>query len=415
MMTIRKRSVHFLWAFTLFILTACTMTQAPIGNPEAPYPPRDVVVGDIYHLPTGVKVSAEEMLAAISDARIVYVGETHDNPAAHRLQLKILKDMVARYPGQVSLGMEMFNRSQQEVLDRWVTGMLDEKTFLKDVDWYGTWKMDFAYYADILHFARDAGIPVIGLNATQEMVRALGRQTPEELDPQTRSQLPEFDFDDPYQTAMTQAIYADHTQGESMLAGFQRIQTLWDETMAESITRHLQAKGPNQRMVVLAGGNHIRYGFGIPRRVFRRLPTSYVLVGVREIDLPKDKQDGLMDVEMPPFPMPPYDYLVYTAYESLDSKRVKLGVHMKEENGRVVVEAVVPQSAADLAGVRQGDVIVALGETEIADMFDLIYAVRQYASGDQSVMIVERDQTPITLNVTFTPMPEADRKVHPQE
>ena len=159
--------------FSLFFsLTACTMTQHQIGNPETPYPPMtEPTVGDLYHLPTGVKVTAEQMSNAITDARIVYVGETHDNPAAHRLQLQVLQAMAKEHAGNLSLGMEMFNPTQQEALDRWVAGELDEKTFLKEVRWFSGWSMDFAYYKEILHFAREAGVPVIGLNATKEMVK----------------------------------------------------------------------------------------------------------------------------------------------------------------------------------------------------------------------------------------------------
>ena len=95
-------------------------------------------------------------------------------------------------------------------------------------------------------------------------------------------------------------------------------QTLWDEVMAETTANHLlTCLDGSQRMVVVAGGNHIRHGMGIPRRVFRRLPTSYLLVGTDEINIPADKQDRLMDVETPLFPMPPYDYVAYVAYEDL--------------------------------------------------------------------------------------------------
>ena len=55
------------------------------------------------------------MTAAITDARIIYVGETHDNPASHRQELQVLKAVAERYPGQVSLGMEMFNAGHQDV------------------------------------------------------------------------------------------------------------------------------------------------------------------------------------------------------------------------------------------------------------------------------------------------------------
>jgi membrane-associated protease RseP (regulator of RpoE activity) len=228
------------------------------------------------------------------------------------------------------------------------------------------------------------------------------------LDEETRSQLPEIDLDDPYQRAMAEAIFAGHSSGKAMLDGFLRIQTLWDETMAENIARVMQEKGSEHRMVVLAGGNHVRYGFGIPRRVYRRLPTSYMLVGIRELVIPGNKQGKLMDVEMPRFPMPSYDYLVYTEYESLPGERVKLGVRMKEEDGKVLVEGVVPGSAADQAGILAGDIIVSMGEVVIADSFDLVYEVNQRVSGDQTALIVEREGEQINLDVTFVPLPKAD-------
>ena len=387
-------------------LTACTMSQPSLGNPEAPYPPQTPpAVGDIWHVPSGVKVTAAQMHAAVADARIIYVGETHDNPAAHRLELEVLAAVAERYPGQTSLGLEMFNTGQQGALDQWVAGELTEKEFLKKSAWYDNWRMDYAYYRDILDYAREHDIPVVGLNATREMVKAVGRQPLAELDEELRSQLPELDLDDPYQRAMAAAIYADHSQSDNMFDGFLRIQTLWDETMAESIVRAMADHGPEQRMVVMAGGNHVRHGFGIPRRVYRRLPTSYVLVGSRELVVPAEKQDKLMNVEMPHFPMPPYDYLVYTEYESLPGERVKLGVRMQETDGRVVVAGVVPESAADNAGVKAGDVVVALDEAVIADSFDLIYEVNQRVSGERANLVVERDGEQLSLVITFTALP----------
>ncbi len=407
-MNIRINVISLLYILTLLSLTACTMTQQPIGNSEVPYPPENPLVGEIYHLPTGIKVSQKQMLSAITDARIIYVGETHDNPAAHRLELDVLTAMAKRYPGQLSLGLEMFNSEQQEALDQWVAGELSEKEFLKNSQWYNNWRMDYAYYRDILNYARQHQVPVIGLNATRELVKKVGRTPFEELDEEVREQLPEIDLEDPYQIAMAKAIFADHSSGKAMLDGFLRIQTLWDESMAESVARIMREQGPEHRMVVMAGGNHVRYGFGIPRRVYRRLPTSYALVGSRELVVPEDKQDTLMSVEMPLFPMPAYDYLVYTEYESLPGEPVKLGVQMQEEDGKVVVEKVVPGSTADQAGVLAGDILVSIGGVAIEDSFDLIYDVQQRVSGDQATLVVEREGELIKLDVTFTPLPKIE-------
>jgi uncharacterized iron-regulated protein len=417
----RTNTLSFISCLLFFFLTACTMSQPSIGNPEAPYPPTaNPAVGDIYHLPTGVKVTAQQMHTAVADARLVYVGEAHDNPASHRLQLEVIKSVAERYPGQLSLGMEMFNIGQQEALDQWVSGELSEKEFLKKSSWYNNWRMDYAYYRDILNYAREHRIPVIGLNATREMVKAFGRNPLDELDEETRNQLPEIDLDDPYQNALVRAIFSDHGQGGSMLDGFLRVQTLWDETMAENIVKNMVEKGPEHRMVVMAGGNHVRFGFGIPRRVYRRLPTSYALVGNRELVIPEkkqaqlEKQGQIMDVDLPHFPMPPYDYLLYTEYESLPGERVKLGVRMKEEDGKVIIQSVVPGSTAENAGMLEGDVILALDEVPIEDNFDLIYEVNQRTSGDQATLTIEREGEQLKLDATFIPLPETDEgmKMH---
>ncbi|MHB8707720.1 MAG: ChaN family lipoprotein [Desulfuromonadales bacterium] len=394
----------------LWSLTACTMSHAPIGNPEVPYPlAQPPQIGEIVHLPTGTPVREEEMLTAVTDARIVYVGETHDNPASHRVELAILQAMAERWPGQVSLGMEMLTRKQQAVLDRWVANELSEKEFLKEADWYSVWSMDFALYRDLLIYARDHRIPVIGLNAEKELVKAIGRQLPAELPEEERARLPEMDMADPYQTAMVEAIYGGHAGGDNLLAGFQRVQTLWDETMAESIVSHLlTCLDGSQRMVVLAGGNHVRYGFGIPRRVYRRMPTSYVLVGSHEINVPDSMKDRMMDVDMPHFPMPAYDYVVYTAYEDLPGERVKLGVRMEEKDGRVVVQSVGPGSTAEKAGVMAGDVILALDGIAIVENFDLIYEVGLRKKGDKAILEVERAGERLKLDLDFQPLPKAE-------
>ena len=158
---------HYFALLTLLLLiTACQPGHQHLGNPELPYPPeREPQVGDILHLPTGIYVDKQVLFDQAARAQVVFVGETHDNPAAHRLQLEILQALEARNPGKIALAMEMFTPEQQAVLDRWVAGELSEKEFLKQVDWFKNWKMDFALYQPLLEAARVKRTPVIALNA----------------------------------------------------------------------------------------------------------------------------------------------------------------------------------------------------------------------------------------------------------
>jgi membrane-associated protease RseP (regulator of RpoE activity) len=203
---------------------------------------------------------------------------------------------------------------------------------------------------------------------------------------------------------MVTAMYSGHSHGNSGQEGFRRVQTLWDESMAENVVRYLESPpGKNRRLVVVAGGNHVRHGFGIPRRVFRRLPASYLLIGSKELVVPEDKRDRLMDVEVPKFPMPPYDFLVFTAYEDLAPPKVMLGILLEEAEGKVRVKGVLPGSVAEAAGLQEGDVLLEIDGMPVAESFDLIYEVRQKRPGDRSILQIERAGSGQTVEVMFPP------------
>ncbi|MHB8771567.1 MAG: ChaN family lipoprotein [Syntrophales bacterium] len=390
----------------LFALAACgPVGKQLLGDPQDPYPrSAPPKIGAIVHLPTGVPVTEAQMLAVAGDARIVYLGETHDNPASHRLELRVLEALARRHPGRQALGMEMFPRDRQPVLDRWVAGELDEKAFLRESRWQESWGMDFDYYRDLLHFVRLHRIPLIALNAEKGLVEALRSKMPEELGTGAQAGLPELDLTDPYHRAMAAAILGDRHHGGMQIDRFIRVQTLWDEAMAESAVRYLKSPaGKDNHLLVVAGGNHVQYGFGIPRRVFRRLPVSAVSIGGREIDIPADKRDRLMDVDLPAFPLVPYDFLVYLPYEDLPPRGVTLGVMLEPAAaGRgLAITTVSPGSNAEAAGLRAGDLLVAFDGEPLADAFDLLYALKQKEPGSSGRLLIERQGQRRGVDVLF--------------
>ena len=72
---------------------------------------------DIVHLPTGVKVTKDQLIDILSGARIIYVGEVHDNINSHNVQLQILKALAERNPQKIAVGMEMLKRTSQVSAD----------------------------------------------------------------------------------------------------------------------------------------------------------------------------------------------------------------------------------------------------------------------------------------------------------
>ncbi|WP_303720595.1 ChaN family lipoprotein [Malonomonas rubra] len=387
----------------LLLMTACA-GHKHLGNPEAPYPPeKDPQVGDILHLPTGVYVTQEELFDQAGRVQIIYVGETHDNPASHRLQFDILQALTKNNPGKVTLGMEMFTPEQQPALNRWTAGELDEKTFLKEVGWFENWRMNFALYRDLLNFCKENKIPVLALNANKDLQKKVGRVPFEELSAEEQAQLPEMDLHDPYQRSMVEAVFSGHKMGNGVLDGFQRVQTLWDETMSQNIAEFVKMADKNEQIVVVAGGNHVRYGYGIPRRVFRRVPASYILIGSQEIVISEEKQDRLMNVKKPDYPMPPYHLVKFTEYETLKDSGVKLGILLgdEDENG-IRVKGLIPGSVAEKVGLEKDDLLIQMDDIELKEAFDLIYELQQKKVGDKIELTLKRGEATLTLPVEFT-------------
>lgn len=391
-----------LFLIVIMILSACQPTKIYLGNPELPYPPdRKPVIGDILHLPTGIYVTQQEMLEQIVRVQVVFVGETHDNPASHRLQEEILKALQQHNPGHITLAMEMFSPAQQPLLDLWVAGKLTEKDFLKQVDWYQNWRMNFAFYRNLLNYCREYRIPILALNAAEDIKKKAGSITFDEFTEKDRQSLPQMDQTDPYHLATVKAFYAGHKMGQSMEDGFLRVQTLWDETMAENLANYLKQHNRDRQVLVIAGGNHVRYGFGIPRRVFRRIPSSYQLVGSEELNIPEDKQDRLMEVYKPDYPMPPYHFMTFTAYEDLSQPGVKLGIMLDKTDGGLLIKGIIPGSVAELNGLLENDLLTQIDDQQLLEPFDLIYELQQKDIGDTVKLQLLRQGARLVKSIEF--------------
>ncbi len=66
-----------------------------------------------------------------------------------------------------------------------------------------------------------------------------------------------------------------------------------------------------------------------------------------------------------------------------------------------MIQSVTDGSCADKAGLQTGDIITAVGETEITSQSELISAIRKYHAGDTAQLTVFRAQEYQTLSITF--------------
>jgi uncharacterized iron-regulated protein len=336
----------------------------------------------LEELPLGAATSNlspfEQIIAKFADARVIYVGENHTSFSDHMLQLRIIEALHKINP-QLAIGMEMFPTTSQPVLDKYTSGAekIDERTFLKESDYYNVWGYDYRYFREILRFARENKLPVIGLNLDRQIVSDVFRSgNTDSLDKEAREMLPidrNLDMQGySERLSFMHSIHVQDSHGSGAESGFIQAQGIWDETMAENIAAFLM-KQPEYRMVVLAGTQHTRKDSGIPPRVVRRIQVEQASVLNIYNDNPPVNLNQVADY-----------YFLAAPAELPQSAKIGVVLTTKTEDGRSFqkITELSPHGKAAAAGLLAGDIIKEINGYPVFDMADLRIAMLDARAGE---------------------------------
>lgn len=197
----------------------------------------------------GKKVQYQDVLKAASKNEVVLFGEYHDNPIAHWLQLSILKDLSKQ--NSVILGMEMLETDNQEALDLYLKGEINQKQLDSMARLWINYKTD---YKPMVDFAKSKKIPVIATNIPRRYASMVFRKDFDALNDLPENELKwiaplpiPFDIELPSYKAMLEMM-GGHA-GERM----PKAQAIKDATMAHFIQKNLT---PNHIFLHINGTYH---------------------------------------------------------------------------------------------------------------------------------------------------------------
>ncbi len=341
--------------------------------------------GQQYYLdqqPLGIQVQKsldfKDIINDISSKKVIYVGESHTRYEDHKLQLRVIRELFNRDP-KLAIGMEMFPRSGQESLDQFIYGKIDEKEFLKRSEYYKVWSYDYRLYREILNYARQNKIRVVGLNIEKAKVSKVYKEGGiSSLDPEEKASIPvDRDLAMPYYRERLNAVFAMHPQhgGTPQLANFLQAQAIWDETMAESIFNYL-SEHPLEKMVVLAGKAHVVKENAIPPRVSRRLQLD---------------QSIIISADGGALHPPEADYILFPPPARLPPK-VLMGIMMQEDEEKklVIIAGLAPKGSAEKAGIKKDDIFISLDDEQISTIADVKIIMLFKQKGDTLKIGIQR-------------------------
>lgn len=218
----------------------------------------------VWRISDGTRLGFHDILEDLENSSLVFVGELHDRPEIHRMQLKIIEALHRRGRRPLAVGLEMFRKEDQKALDDWVAGKTPEEEFEKI--YLRNWNFPWSLYRDIFVFARDRGIPLVGLNVPPEITRKVAREGFAALTEEERGRLPMVTcrVDSAYMEFIRRA-HGSHGHHGGDFEHFCEAQLVWDTAMAHRLVELLQAR-PDHTVVVLAGTGHA-WKPGIPDQI----------------------------------------------------------------------------------------------------------------------------------------------------
>ena len=260
----------------------------------------------IYSVKLAREANINDIVDDMKNNDVLFYGEEHNDSVTHYLENKIFETLFQKYSNVITLSMEMFDRDVQPIMNEYLTSDIREKNFKKDAR---VWS-NYRDYRPMIELSKANKLDVICANAAGRYSNLAGRKGQKAL-----MTLPDeskkYFAPLPYDTASGKyyeklmGLFNDGNskkkkQSSSAGESFSLVmaQSLWDATMAYSISEYLKLHN-TKKVFQVNGRFHSDERFAVVTQLKKYSPNSRVLVissGVDEsfpsIDWIKHKQLG---------------------------------------------------------------------------------------------------------------------------
>lgn len=205
----------------------------------------------------GEQVNYSEFLEMASAHDIILFGELHNSAIAHWLQLELVRDLYDRSSNLV-IGMEMFERDQQTLIDEYFAGLISRDRFEDEARLWNNYATD---YRPVLEFARENELRLAATNIPRRYASAVygrGLEVLDELSSEAKAWIAPLPIEVDTELPGYRDIHeAAHGHGGDNLIYSQAVK---DATMAHTI---LEFMDEEKQFIHLNGSYHSNNREGI--------------------------------------------------------------------------------------------------------------------------------------------------------
>ncbi len=116
----------------------------------------------------GEKVSYTDFVKEVSKNDIVLFGEMHNCPVTHWLEKNLAISLLAIHKNKLVLGAEMFESDNQLIMNEFLSNLISEERFEKEMRLWPNYTTD---YKALIDFAKENKLPFIATNIPRRYAR----------------------------------------------------------------------------------------------------------------------------------------------------------------------------------------------------------------------------------------------------
>ncbi|MCL2450294.1 MAG: ChaN family lipoprotein [Polyangiaceae bacterium] len=326
----------------VFVFLGCSVacTGALLPAPRPRMPPEvwqsavdrsHPLVGTLWSVGDHRAVTETELAARLGAARVVLVGETHDNPDHHLLEARVLQMFAERHPAPAVV-FEMLDAPDQPAIDATLRDHPgDADALALAVAWASSGWPPWSLYRPVFEGAEASNAAILAGGINRRGAMRIASEGPAAFDAALDSTFRLHEAPPAEEQAALRREMAEAHCGllpEAMLDSMTLVQRTRDALLASRLHDGLAQR---HGALLVAGNGHVRRDRGVPAQLARAFQTASIAVGLLEVRAELATPDAYASA----FDAPalPFDYVWFTPRASDVDHCAQLREHVKAHEG----------------------------------------------------------------------------------
>jgi uncharacterized iron-regulated protein len=311
------------------LLFLMSVLVAGCSNPMTAEQTNHPLIGKLWQSENQEFISTDNLVEQLVGINYLLIGERHDNPYHHQLEIEILKHAQRQNPKTATV-FEMIDQQLYAGIEHAVLKPGNSLSALKEIlNWSDINGWPWKDYGPVIYTAVEGGSEIVPGNIDRSTLMQLAKS--KEGDSFTQ-------FKEPFKTLaafpehLKRHVLEDVFEGhcrlipKEQLSPMVSIQTMRDAYMASNLYQHKQDKST----ILIAGNGHIREDSGVGWHLRQRDPQSSIMsIALIEVDenlhSPQDYLSGIRAEQAT------YDYIWFTPKFSHNDECAELEAMMKNK------------------------------------------------------------------------------------